>query len=189
MRKIYLFILCLMAICSCSSEKSNDGFEYNYPQDCCAITNYSGQNVTPQDSLFIATSFVPNSSESGSNRIFFAQTANSISSIDKLSIKSQEGNVVFENSNFKPNDPTHGWDGSINGEYVEGPYMMTYNFQNANGENAEIEAVVCLLTCSDQGDIIFKYRAQGMDFDDCRWVSQHDGQGGFDGTLRGLECF
>jgi len=107
---------------------------------------------------------------------FFAQTANSIPSIDKLTIKSQEGSVVFENSNFKPNDPTHGWDGSINGEYVEGPYMMTYNFQNAVGENAVIEAVVCLLTCSDQGDIIFKYRAQ-------------DGQGGFDGTLRGVECF
>jgi len=73
--------------------------------------------------LFIPNVFSPN--QDGINDIFYLQANAEITDINTLRIFDRWGNVVFEKSGFKPDDPSQGWDGYFKGKLMN-PDVFTY---------------------------------------------------------------
>ena len=75
--------------------------------------------------------YLPNVINLGSetNGTFFPQTSESDLTIDELSIYDRWGNLVFFNQNFDINDPTAGWDGTVQDGPVEvGVYVYVVSW-------------------------------------------------------------
>jgi len=62
--------------------------------------------------LFVPTAFTPNNDNL--NDLFYPVT-NGISSIKKFTIFNRMGNVIYQASNFSPNDKSFAWDGKFKG--------------------------------------------------------------------------
>lgn len=88
----------------------------------CTATNIFGCNTTdtisiktfcPNSEIFIPNAFTPDAD--GINDILYVQ-GSGIKIIKNLRIYSRWGELVFEKTNFLPNDPSNGWDGKIRGK-------------------------------------------------------------------------
>ena len=52
-----------------------------------------------------------------------------------LRIYDRWGNIIYENTNFPPNDPAFGWDGHTNSRYVNpGVYVYMTELRHTDGE-------------------------------------------------------
>jgi gliding motility-associated-like protein len=87
-----------------------------------------GANVT------MPNAFTPNGD--GNNDIFYVRGTGF--SVKRFSIYNRLGQLVFSKENFMPNDPRHGWDGTLNGQDISDAagfvYMMEvicFNSKNA----------------------------------------------------------
>jgi len=185
-----LLLLSLVGLINCSDSNNlnekNNAFDYNYPEDCCSSLGWStimGEHEIGVR-LFYPNIFTPNSNSE--NSIFYIHTNMLIDNITSTNIYSQEGNLVFENLNFEPNNPDQGWNGMVNGEFIEGVYKVIIEFQNPNGTNVKEEITICSIECHQ--DLIFHYSEQGLNFDNCRWINQSDGEGSFDESIPVNEC-
>gem|GEM_PF-6453258 len=76
--------------------------------------------------LYIPNVFSPN--QDGINDVFFLQANPEVTDITALRIFDRWGNIVFERFNFKPDDPSQGWDGSFEGK-VMNPDVFTYSVE------------------------------------------------------------
>lgn len=66
--------------------------------------------------------------------------------VRKFLIFDRWGNQVFSNSDFKPNDPTQGWDGSFKGERcLPGVYVYWLEAQSLNGRTVQLEGDITLI--------------------------------------------
>ncbi|MCE2789522.1 MAG: gliding motility-associated C-terminal domain-containing protein, partial [Saprospiraceae bacterium] len=72
---------------------------------------------------------------SGSSNKYFTIFGNeSVLNILKMRIYDRWGNLVFVKSNFKPNNPTEGWDGTFNGEdVVPGVFVYVVEYETISG--------------------------------------------------------
>ena len=70
----------------------------------------------PNSQVYIPDAFTPDGD--GINDIFMIR-GKGISSINYLRIFTRWGELIFEKTNFSPNNPTYGWDGKIRG--IKGP--------------------------------------------------------------------
>ena len=190
-RNICTLIFLLVGVYACSdsnalNENNSQEFDYNYPEGCCSskgwMTNFEEYEMNVK--LFYPNVFTPNSNSG--NNIYYIHTNELIDTIKSFKVFDQGGEEVFESFNFKPNDPSEGWDGLHSGEFVEGAYKAVIEFINPNGTEVSGEIIICVLECHQ--DLIFHYRAQGMSFDECRWVNQHDGNGNFKPEIAPNEC-
>lgn len=73
--------------------------------------------------LYIPNVFSPN--QDGINDVFYLQGNEYVKDINTLRIFDRWGNVVFEKNNFKPDDPSKGWDGSFH-DKIMNPDVFTY---------------------------------------------------------------
>jgi gliding motility-associated-like protein len=73
--------------------------------------------------VFIPNVFSPNGD--GINDLFYLQANNFALEIEYLIIADRWGDVVFEQRNFPINDPTFGWDGTLDGKMMF-PAVYTY---------------------------------------------------------------
>ncbi len=74
--------------------------------------------------VYIPTAFSPNSD--GSNDMFYIYVdASQVTKINQFSVFNRWGEVMFEASNFEPNDPLVGWDGKFNNESLN-PSVFVY---------------------------------------------------------------
>jgi hypothetical protein len=81
----------------------------------------------------------PNNPVNGAFTLF----GNGIEVIRQLSIYGRWGNLVWQSTNFTPNDLSLGWFGSMNGqEVVQGVYVWVPQIQKADGRLAGNVAVV-----------------------------------------------
>jgi gliding motility-associated-like protein len=80
--------------------------------------------VDKSTDIFIPNIFSPNSD--GENEIFmiYANTRN-IKQIQTFEVFDRWGEKVFEQFNFQPNDPVHGWDGTLRGDELN-PAVFAY---------------------------------------------------------------
>ena len=101
-------------------------------------------------------------------------------------VYTQDGELVFENTDFEPNVPSEGWNGSVRGQKLEGAYKVIVKIINADGTEVTDDIIICSLQC--QLDFISVYSSQNLDFNNCRWGNQHNGVGGFDATSVGEDC-
>ena len=70
--------------------------------------------VKKEDDLFIPNGFSPNAD--GNNDRFTVFAGQSVVQIDYLRVFNRWGGMVFEQTDFLPNDPNFGWDGWFNGQ-------------------------------------------------------------------------
>lgn len=190
-KHVFSLVFLLIGFISCgdsnsSDENSSKAFEYDYPSDCCSARgwtmNFGAYQMNVK--IYYPNIFVPNSTSDNSR--YYIHTNELIESITSFRIYSQNGELVFENLNFKPNDPNEGWNGLSSGEFIEGAYKAIIEFANPNGTQVTDEVVICALECHE--DLLPHYVVQGMNIEDCRWVNQHDGNGSFEPTIAVNEC-
>lgn len=88
-------------------------------------------DVAIDRNLFIPNVFSPNGDQI--NDLFLLHAGAGLEEIEVMSIFDRWGNLVFQTSHFHPEDITHAWDGTMNGEplnpgvYV---YSLTARFQD-----------------------------------------------------------
>lgn len=75
--------------------------------------------------VFIPNAFTPDND--GLNDVFMVR-ATGIQSIKSLRIFNRWGQLVYDRSNFEPNDPKFAWDGRING-VIGGPDVFVYTLE------------------------------------------------------------
>lgn len=79
----------------------------------CTYTDSVRVLVNQIRRVYTPNAFSPNGD--GVNDRFFIQTDQSVASISFLKIYGRWGQLVYDQQNLLPNDPTRGWDGLING--------------------------------------------------------------------------
>lgn len=72
---------------------------------------------------FIPNVFSPN--QDGINDVFYIQANAEVTDINTMRIFDRWGNIVFEKFNFKPDDPSQGWDGTFHDKLMN-PDVFTY---------------------------------------------------------------
>lgn len=90
----------------------------------CIERTFVNVLVDKSADLFIPNIFSPNTD--GENEIFmiYANMRN-IKEIQSFEVFDRWGEKVFEQFNFQPNDPVHGWDGTLRGEDLD-PAVFVY---------------------------------------------------------------
>jgi len=66
--------------------------------------------------VFIPTAFSPNSDDL--NDVFTVYGGAGVTGVKKMMVFDRWGELLFEQSNFAPNDPAYGWDGTFKGKPV-----------------------------------------------------------------------
>ena len=74
--------------------------------------------------LFIPNIFSPNIDSANDIFMIYADTRN-IKEIQSFEVFDRWGEKVFTQYNFQPNDPVHGWDGTLNGVELD-PAVFVY---------------------------------------------------------------
>lgn len=73
--------------------------------------------IDPVRDVYVPNIFSPN--DDGINDVFTIFTGKSVRQIKHLSIYSRWGELVFEQTNFSPNDLHVGWDGTFRGKALD----------------------------------------------------------------------
>ncbi len=79
--------------------------------------------VKKERNVFIPNVFSPNADGQNDKLIIF--TDPSVKEVLRFRIFDRWGEFIYEDANFQPNDPTHGWDGYFKGEIMQ-PEVFTY---------------------------------------------------------------
>lgn len=89
--------------------------------------------VNNKKRIFIPNAFSPNGD--GYNDVFMIYGGIGIEEIESFQIFSRWGDLVFEENNFQPNDPTMGWDGFFKGEKMNpAVFVFLAKIKYTNGE-------------------------------------------------------
>ena len=73
--------------------------------------------INKKPRIFVPNVFSPNGD--GTNDFLLVFAANGVEEIAEFKIFSRWGSLVFEQNNFQPNDPVHGWDGIFQGKEMD----------------------------------------------------------------------
>jgi gliding motility-associated-like protein len=92
---------------------------------CSATDSLTIRVFCENSQVFIPNAFTPDND--GLNDIFMIR-ASGIQSIKSLRIFNRWGQVVYDRSNFVPNDPKFAWDGRVNG-VIGGPNVFVYTLE------------------------------------------------------------
>ncbi len=110
----------------------------------CSGSDTMCVNVFCQNSqVFIANAFTPHGNIPENTRFMVKGTG--IVSVKSFRVFNRWGRLVFERSNFRPNDPQFGWDGTFNGKPADtGVYVYTAEVICENGTPYQFKGNVTL---------------------------------------------
>ncbi len=113
------------------------------PQGCTAEDDVTVYVSCGSDQLFIANTFTPNND--GVNDIFFPQ-GKGLSVVQRFSVYSRWGELIFDRQNIPLNDATYGWDGTYKGDPLK-PDVFVYIIRAVceDGQPIEIKGDISLL--------------------------------------------
>ena len=98
----------------------------------------------PEDFLYIPNVFTPNAD--GTNDRFTVLGSEKVMAINRFSIFSRWGNMVFERQGFTPNDQNYGWDGHVKGKMAPSDtYIYLVEATLINGESVLMKGDVTLI--------------------------------------------
>lgn len=136
---------------------------------CCELEPL---NVEIGDAaLYVPNAFTPNFD--GINDLFYVNANDQIVEVVEMMVTDSLGVVYFMEFNFLPNQPQWGWNGTNDdGEVQQGVFNYSIKVKNADGDELEYSGLVCSrfetpLPCVDNEE-------------NCRYPTQHDGEGGLD---------
>ncbi|NND33454.1 MAG: T9SS type B sorting domain-containing protein, partial [Saprospiraceae bacterium] len=89
----------------------------------CEATDDITINVDLEGKVYIPNAFSPNGD--GNNDIIMIFAGNNVRKIREFGIVDRWGDLVFKGTDFRPNDPSHGWDGSLRGKPMN-PAVFAY---------------------------------------------------------------
>ncbi|MEM1320956.1 MAG: gliding motility-associated C-terminal domain-containing protein, partial [Bacteroidota bacterium] len=96
----------------------------------------------------IKTAFVPNiftPNDDGRNDRFVIYANESVAKVSKLTIFDRWGAVVFQRENFQPNDPSAGWDGTVNDKPLNNAvFVYAITLDLINGETITLQGDLTL---------------------------------------------
>jgi len=172
---IFLASICILFSCGEEAVKNESLVNFNFPSDCCSPEfNFTIKEDSLGNSgafVYLPYLFI----DLEGNDSYFPQTNDKVTIVESMIFKDQDDLVVFENSNFLPNDPNQGWNGRIDGVVTDGKYTVNLRMKTEDGSTLEAEGVICVLLCMTDD-----YFDRGLDLSNCVWPSQHDGNGGWD---------
>jgi len=90
----------------------------------CTASDNIQVKVVREYRVYAPTAFSPNGDESNDRFTLFA--GEDVVSIRVFRIFDRWGNMVYENAGFKPNDPTLGWDGKLDGMPMDPAVFVFY---------------------------------------------------------------
>ncbi len=92
----------------------------------------------------IPNAFTPNGD--GLNDVFYILGSNKIKMIKEFSVYDRYGGKIFAASNIPPNDPSHGWNGNINGKHADmGAYAYIAIILFNDGSQREYKGTVLVI--------------------------------------------
>ena len=90
----------------------------------CTASDNIEVRVVREYPVYAPTAFSPNGDQSNDRFTLFAGA--DVVNIRRFRIFDRWGNMVYENADFKPNDPTLGWDGSLDGMPMDPAVFVFY---------------------------------------------------------------
>ncbi len=100
--------------------------------------------VRRESGIYVPNAFSPN--EDGRNDRLIPYADASIELIESYRIYSRWGALLFERTNFRPNDESLGWDGKVNGQPAPpGPYVYQLIAERLDGRTAALGGEVMLM--------------------------------------------
>ncbi|MEI6409625.1 MAG: choice-of-anchor L domain-containing protein [Bacteroidota bacterium] len=94
--------------------------------DGCNASDRVLIRVDNEPHIYIPNVFTPSENDNNNNSIFYIfADGDQVLSIDKFQIFDRWGELVFQDHNFQPNDPSHGWDGRLGGK-MQTPAVFVY---------------------------------------------------------------
>jgi gliding motility-associated-like protein len=98
--------------------------------------------ISPE--AFFPDLFSPNGD--GINDVFFIQSNVQVTHVNALRVFDRWGDMIFEDTNFLPNDPDHGWDGSRNDKLMNpGVYLYWAEYETVYGKEVTITGDLTLI--------------------------------------------
>ncbi len=102
----------------------------------CSATDSIRIDVNKAFNVYIPNSFSPNGDTNNDVFMIFGD-AKFVVNIKSFKVFDRWGNTVFSDFNFKPNDPTHGWDGTFRGQKMNNAvfvYAVEVEFRGGDTE-------------------------------------------------------
>lgn len=93
--------------------------------DGCQASDRIFIRVDNEPHIFIPNVFTPDDDDTNNNLVYIFADDDQVVRVDKFQIFDRWGTLVFTDQNFLPNDPSHGWDGSVGGK-VSNPAVFVY---------------------------------------------------------------
>lgn len=94
--------------------------------------------------VFVPNVFTPNGD--GANDVFMIFAGDNVLEVKSFMIFDRWGNRILYDGPFQPNDPTHGWDGTFNGQAMDaGVYVFYAEVILKGGRSAIVKGDVTLL--------------------------------------------
>jgi hypothetical protein len=93
--------------------------------DGCQATDRVFIRVDNEPHIFIPNVFTPGNDDTNNNLVYVFADGDQVVRVDKFQIFDRWGTLVFTDKNFMPNDPSHGWDGSVGGKILD-PAVFVY---------------------------------------------------------------
>lgn len=95
-------------------------------KDGCNASDRVLIRVDNEPHIYIPNVFTPSDNDNNNNNIFYIfADGDQVLSIDRFQIFDRWGTMVFQDRNFQPNDPAHGWDGRVGGK-AQTPAVFVY---------------------------------------------------------------
>jgi gliding motility-associated-like protein len=85
-------------------------------KDGCKAEDRVLIRVDDEPQIYIPNVFTPNQGENNNNIVLIFAKDAQVKKVHSFQIFDRWGEMVFQDKNFLPNDPAHGWDGRINGK-------------------------------------------------------------------------
>jgi hypothetical protein len=161
----------------CGTEAVTDVFPY--------YVEYSNGHGIYFDSMFTARVFIPNIIiHDDPDNQYFTICCAEVVMINSLKIYSDTGELLFENTNFLPNDPSQTWAGlRPDGVKHFGRFDYDVDLRLRNGSAKTYKRQACAYQCNAEGFPV-------INLSDCKFFSQNDGNGGYDSSLAmPTDCF
>jgi gliding motility-associated-like protein len=94
-------------------------------KDGCQATDRVLINVNTEPHIFIPNAFSPWNGDGKNDVAYIFAEGIQVIKINNFQIFDRWGEMVFQATNFQPNDPKHGWDGRVNGKLLD-PAVFVY---------------------------------------------------------------
>ena len=115
-----------------------------FDENNCGAADDVYVTVEALERVYIPNVFSPNGD--GQNDVLTVFGGKELKLVRSLRIFDRWGELVFENKNFPPNDPTHGWDGNFNGKRLKSAvFVYLAKVEFANGETKLLAGDVALI--------------------------------------------